>query len=1030
MKRKLMLLMTFLFIGIGLVNAQVSTVTGNVTSDEDGLPVVGASVLVKGTTVGTVTDIDGNFTLTNVPSSAKTLVISFIGLQSQELAIQSVVNVVLKADAEVLDEVVVTGYGVTKKAAFTGAATVVGSEKIESKNDANPIKALEGTIPGLQMNINSGQPGAPANIFIRGRNSINSGTQPLYVVDGVQYFADAVGLRSDEGQTISPLASLNASDIESMTVLKDATATSIYGARAANGVIVITTKKGKSGKPQVNFTAKVGVETMPSYTNRYKLVNAAQNLELATEALLNGYADAGANSTFAYYNDLGFAYDQKGAEDFYDYFTGGWLTNAKKYGYDVDWMDEVTRTGLMQEYGFDVSGGGSSENAAKYYVSMNYMNDKGIVIGKDLKRYSFRFNLDHAPNKVVKYGVNTSLSYTETNMGAGGGYMSDPITMAYMMNPMTPVYDLNGEWNWDTAYTGYNPVAQRSEKGDKSTAKQYRVLVAPYIQLNFTKNLFWMTRASVDALILDEFGYWSFMQPQGLDMRGMGENNTTTNIQFAVTNTLNYINTFDEKHNVNILLGQEGQRTQKNEAYLAGSNYPVDYLNQVANTAVPGSAATYREDLVLASFFANAQYDYENKYYASASLRYDASSRFGKNNRWAPFWSVGAKYRISSESFMENTHEWLNNLTLRASYGTSGNQEVGDSWYASRNLFGFGYNYNNLPGMRHMQFGNPDLKWEQTKKFNVGVDITLFKRLNIELDYYNHRTTDMVFAVPVSMTTGLSSYYRNVGELANKGFEASINAMLIQTKDWSWDITLTGSVNKNEVIKLSTPDPIESSIQITEPGYPIYQFKMKEYAGVDPQTGEAQWYLNEEGTETTKEYNKAAKRYLGSPNPDFAGSISTNLSWKGIDLGVQLNYSLGGKVYGSNLRYDEQLGSTFYQNYTQYVYENRWQKPGDITDVPRMSTESNYANSASSRFLMDASYLKIRSISLGYTLPKSLLDKTFIRSCRVFVNAENLYTFCADNFRGFDPTSVDQDGLQFWNYPAPRNFMFGVNLGF
>ena len=1021
-----MLLLTCLFVGIGLVTAQTSRVSGIVVSGEDGEPVVGATVLVKGTSQGTVTDIDGKFTINNVPASAGTLQVSYIGMTTQEVAVTSgTIRVVLHPDTEMLEEVVVTGYGVTRKAAFTGAATTIGDDKISSKNDANPIKALEGTVPGLQMTINSGQPGAPATIYVRGRNSLNSGTQPLYVVDGVPYFADAVGVRSDEGQEVSPLASLNSSDIESITVLKDATATSIYGARAANGVIVITTKRGQAGKPKVNFTAKVGFETMPAYPDSYKLANADQNIELTTEAFLND----------------GYVSTQEEAEQFYDNYTGQlaaaygygdgyWLTDYRTTGRQTDWMDAVTRTGLVQEYGLSLSGGGASENAAKYYLSMNYMDEEAFVVGKDLTRYAFRFNLDHAPSKWVKYGVNTSLSYTVTNMGAGGGYMSDPITMAYMMNPMTSVYDENGDWNFDTGYPGYNPVAQRSEDGDKSTAKQYRVSLAPYIQLNFTDKLFWMTRAGVDFLMVDEFGYWSFLQPQGADMRGMGENNYTSNMQLTVTNTLNYIDTFNEKHHLNVLLGQEGQKTHQKVAYLAGSNYPVEGLNDVSLSSVPGSAATYQYELVLASFFANAQYDYDNKYYLSGSFRYDGSSRFGANNRWAPFWSLGAKYRISNEPFMESTKDWLNNLTLRLSYGTTGNQEVGGSWYASRNLFGFGYNYNNLPGMAHEQFGNPDLKWEQTNKFNVGVDISLFNRVNIELDYYNHKTKDMVFAVPVSMTTGLSSYYRNIGELSNKGFEASINAQLIKTRDWQWDLTLTGSFNKNKVEKLSTDDPIEAAIQITEVGRPIYQFKMKEYAGVDPETGEAMWYLNESGDETTKDYNAAAKRYLGDPNPDFAGSIGTTLKWKDLDLGIQFNYSMGAKVYGNNLHYDEQIGGAFYQNYTQYVYENRWQKPGDITDVPRLTTSPTYENQASSRFLMDGDYLKIRSLTLGYNLPKSILDKTFIESCRVFANIENLYTFTADNYRGFDPSTVETNGVQFWNYPQPRTVMFGVTLGF
>jgi TonB-linked SusC/RagA family outer membrane protein len=1026
-----------LTIGICQMNAQTQRVTGQVISGEDGQPIAGATVLVTGTTQGTITDVNGNFTLPSVPTTAKTLKVSFIGMQTQEVGIRPTLKITLHPDSRVLDEVLVTGYGVTRKAAFTGAASILQNSAIESKNDANPIKALDGTIPGLQVSMSSGQPGAPADIYIRGQNSLNSGTQPLYVVDGVSYFADVVGVRASEGQKLSPLSSLNASDIESITVLKDATATSIYGSRAANGVIVITTKKGSSGKPRVNFTAKLGVEIMPSYNNRYKVTNAAQNIEMATEALLNGYADRGSASVFGLYNEayqLGYAYDTEGAKKFYDFYTEGWVSNAEKYGYDVDWVKEVTRTGLVQEYGFDVSGGGGSETAPKYYVSLNYMNEDALVVGKSLTRYSFRSNLEHAPSRFVKYGVNSTLSYTKTEMGAGGGYYTDPITVAMMMSPLTPVKTPDGEWNFDTSQGGYNPVAIRSEQGDKSTAKQYRAIIAPYVQLNFTKKLWWATRASADLLFVDEFGYWSFMQPQGADMRGMGENNYTTNLQLSITNTLNYVDTFKERHHVNFLIGQEGIKTMKKEAYLAGSNYPVENLNEISLTSVPGSAATERYDLVLNSYFANAQYDYDDKYYVSASFRYDGSSRFGSNHRWAPFWSVGAKYRLSSEPFMESTHHWLNTLTVRASFGTSGNQEVGpanaSAWYAARDLFDFGYVYNNLPGMRHKQFGNDDLKWEQTQKFNVGLDITLFKRLNITMDYYIHNTKDMAFTVPISMTTGLKSYYKNIGKLENKGFEASINALLIQTRDWNWEATLSGSVNRNKVKKLSTDNPIEGTYQITEVGYPINEFKMKEYAGVDPQTGEALWYKDATGSETTNSYNAAAKRYLGSPQADFAGAFSTTLKWKGIDFSIQLNYSIGGKMYGNSLRYDEQTGASFFQNYTQYVYENHWRKPGDITDVPRITTTSTNADKASSRFLMDADYLKIRSLSVGYTLPKTLTEKVFVRNCRVFANLENLYTLSASNYRGFDPSGVGAGGVQWWNYPQPRTIMFGVNLGF
>ena len=917
MVSRLRLMTLFLFLFIGIANAQVSRVSGVVLSADDMEPIVGATVLVNGTSIGTITDVDGFYTITDIPASAKTLTISYVGMKPEQLPIKAgEQRTLLQTDSKMVDEIVVTGYGVTKKAAFTGAATTVGSEKIANKMDANPIKALEGTVPGLQMNIASGQPGAPANIFIRGRNSLNSGTQPLYIVDGVPFNAEIVGVRSSEGQESSPLANLSANDIESMTVLKDATATSIYGARAANGVIVITTKKGKAGQVRVNLTAKLGVQMMPAYKHfkSYPL-GADKYLELWREANANNYAAYGDNGSVGYYmNALGYPYTNEG----YDEFLNWGIDNTSPAGTKTNWLDEVTRTGFTQEYNVDVQGGSSDPRGPRYYLSLGFLGDNAIVIGKDLKRYSFRYNFDQEPSKYVKFGVNTNFTFTMTNMGAGGGYFSDPITQAYMQSPITAVKNEYGKWNFNTV-NGYNPVAQRSKLGDQSLSKQYRTIIAPFVQINFTPDFYFLTRNAADIYIVDEFGFWSFLQPQGEQMNGMGENNTTVRSLLSTTNTFNYIKTFNEYNNLNVLVGQEAQFTYKKEAYLSASNYPVDFMPQVSNAAVPGSAATYVDRIALASFFASAEYSYMDKYYLSGSFRIDGSSRFGSNNRWAPFWSVGAKYRLSAESFMQPTHDWLNNLTIRASYGTSGNQEVGNSWYASRDLFGFGYNYNGIPGMSHTQYGNPDLKWERTKKFNVGIDFTLIDRFTVEFDYYNHRTTDMVFAVPLSMVTGLTSFYKNVGELKNTGVEATVTAQIISNKDLNWSASITASHNKNEVVKLSTDNPIESTYQITEKGYPIYQFKMKEWAGVDPETGVGTWYLNESGDETTTNYNLAAKRYLGSANPKFQGSFSTTISYRGFDFSAQLNTSLGGKVYGNNLRYDEQIGCSLGENFNEWV---------------------------------------------------------------------------------------------------------------
>lgn len=1033
MKKVRLLLAALLLFAGNVLEAQTSTVTGTVIDVSDGTPMIGVTAVIKGTRTGVSTDMDGKYVIKNV-SPAATLVFQFIGYAPQEIVVgnQSVIDVKLVREATTLEEVVITGYGVTTKKAFTGAASGVNKENISNKFEPNPIKNLQGIVPGLQMNTSSGQPGAPSTVFIRGRNSLNSGTQPLYVIDGVPIESDSHGIRSMEGQEVSALSSISSDDIESITVLKDATATSIYGARAANGVIVITTKRGKKGF-SVNFSAKAGVEAMPNYPKGYKSLNRDQYLELSKEALLNGHTYAGAlgkTSYFDYYNDayeLGLPYTDAGAREFLGWYSG--LDVSETNTSNTNWMKEITRNGVIQNYSIELLGGGVDEYSAKYFVSFDYLDNKAIVVGKDLTRYSFRFNFDQQPSKVVKLGFNSNLSYSVVNMGAGGGYYSDPITQALAQSPLSPVKNADGNWNFGTV-NGYNPVAQRSKMGDKSTAKQYRALLSPYLQINFTKDLFLLSRVGVDAYILDEFGYWSFLQPQGNSMRGMGENSYTANILLTTTNTLNYVKQFGQ-NNINILLGQEGQRTNYKATYLEGKNYPVDYLNEVTNTSTPGSASTDQRNLILNSYFSRAEYSYANKYYLSGSFRYDASSRFGSNNRWAPFWSLGAKYRLTNESFMSGTSTWLSDATVRTSYGTSGNQQVGTGWYASRDLYDFGYNYNSLPGSGRLQLGNPDLRWEKTNKFNVGIDLSLFSRINITADYYYHKTNDMVFAVPISRTTGMSTFYQNIGGLSNRGFEISISGNIIKKEDLNWTVTLNGAKNINTVDKLSTDLPITANTTIIEPGKDIYTFKMKEWAGVDPQTGMGIWYLNETGDEITSNYNAAAKRYVGKASPDFQGGMTSSFKWKGFDFGFQMNYSLGGKIYGSNLRYDEHLGMSLGENFVSYVYDNRWKQPGDIAKVPMVAFMSGRSdNSHSSRFLMDASYLKIRSINLGYSLPKSWIGGLGIQNLRISLNADNVYTFCDKDFRGFDPSGIGANGVQFWNYPIPRNIMLGISVGF
>lgn len=470
--KKFVLLLTALLISVGLATAQQRVVKSTVTSSEDGSPVIGASVVLKtDMTKGTTTDFDGKFRL-EVPASAKTLLVSFMGMKTEEVAITSGdLKIVLTSDSKVMDEVVVTGYSTTSKKAFTGAASSVGSETVKGKFDANPINALNGNVPGLQMSQASGQPGAPTTIFVRGRNSLNSGTQPLYVIDGVPLETSVMATRANEGAELTPLSTLNSDDIQSITVLKDATATSIYGARAANGVIVITTKRGRAGF-KMNFSARMGASMMPHTINGYRPVDAATYKQLVVEGILNThkYNSLGLPSLFDNINaeySLGLTPDAEGAAKFLEEYTG--IKNVDGAG--TNWLKEVTRMGFQQNYNIDLSGGGDTPRSPRYFISFDYMNDKGIVRGKDLERYTLRLNLDQAPFEFFSYGVNTSFSMTTTNMGAGGAYFSDPITQAFMQSPMSVIKDKNGNWNFKTI-NGYNPVAQRSELGDKNLGKQ------------------------------------------------------------------------------------------------------------------------------------------------------------------------------------------------------------------------------------------------------------------------------------------------------------------------------------------------------------------------------------------------------------------------------------------------------------------------------------------------------------------------------------------------------------------------------
>lgn len=993
--------MTLLVIGIGLVNAQISKVTGNVTSEEDGLPIVGASVLVKGTTVGTVTDIDGNFTLTNVPSSAKTLVISYIGMQTQEVAIKSNVKVLLKSDAQALDEVVVTGYGVQRKASFTGAASILGEDAIAKKSDANFVKVLEGAVPGVQMNNSTSMPGVWGSVYIRGRASLNSGTQPLYVIDGMPVNSDTDAMSSSDNNMVDPMSSINPSDIESITVLKDAAATAIYGSRAANGVIVVTTKKGSEGKFNLNLDVKQGFVSMGN--NNMDFANAEETMNLFTNGL-TAYQGGDWQENYDYLADSYFGWDRKTS---------------------TDWMDEITRKGYYQDY--NLSAQGRNGNTG-YYVSLGYLNTDGLVIGSDMERFSGRMNLD-SKFKWATIGVNTSYSYSTQNgfSLSTGGAMSSPITAAISsQTPMDPVYDSEGNYN---NINLYNPVALMDEEaGELNENKMQTINLNPYLQVDFGLGIYAKTTLGVNITDLRQYQYWSALyNPQAMDYNGLGQQYNSRNTVITWNNVFGWNHKFADKHDVSLMLGQEMQKKSYFYEYYAKSDFPFadSGMRDLTTAGTDQGSEYYKQEARLASYFMDAHYSYADKYYLSGSYRRDGSSVFGSDTRWGNFWSVGGKWRISGEDFLTGNNI-ITNATLRASYGTVGNQDIG--WYAARGFYGAGYNYNQMPGMIPVSISNQELTWEVSKKFDVGFDLSLWHRLHLTFDFYNEITSDALFQVPLSMTTGMTETYQNIGKIRNHGIEFSVNANILQTKDWTWSAYANLTWNKNEVVKLSTDEPIEYTYQIIEEGHPYTQFKMKEYAGVDRETGKPLWYLNETGDETTTDYNAAAKRYVGDADPDVLGGFGTNLKWKDIDFGLSFNYRLGGKVFDSGASFTG-FGMAF-RTPLKDVALNSWTEDNKDAKYPQYIYSDPYkATATSSRFLYSGNYLRISNLTIGYTLPKSWTQKVMIQRLRAYISVDNLYTFTASDFVGYNP-ETSANGVIAWQYPATRTFIGGIQLTF
>ena len=1046
-------------IGIGLVNAQISKVTGNVTSEEDGLPVVGASVLVKGTTVGTVTDIDGNFTLTNVPSSAGTLVISFIGMQSQEVKIKPNVKVVLTSDSEQLEEVMVVAYGTAKKSAFTGSAATIKNEKITSRQTSNVTNALAGQVAGVQTTSSTGQPGKDATVRIRGIGSISASNTPLYVVDGVPY----------DGE----ISAISTSDIESMTVLKDAASNALYGARGANGVILITTKRGKTGDARVTFDAKWGVNKrgIPSYET---VSDPGKFYEMAYSAIYNadlkGYAAAGdlasanayANKTMLSSSYLGYqVFTVPNGEQLIG-MDGKLNPNATlgysdgTYYYKPDnWSDELFENNLRQEYNLSVSGANDKMN---YYMSAGYLDDQGIVPNSGFQRYSARLKADYQVKPWLKMSGNISFTHYDSREQdtESGTSNANAFYAANIMGAIYPMYIRDAEGNIMIDNRGF----QRYDYGSDTNFQRKNVIpnanpLASYMldlmkysgdvvsgkwsaDIDIWGGIKAKINIGIDAnnvrstdLVNPFYGQYSETSGVGGIVSVSTQRTFSTNQQYLLT----YNKTFNHIHNLDVLAGHENYNYKYQ--YLYGSREKIynPNLPELNNGIMNQSNASYSQSYATEGWLFRVQYDYDGKYFGSASYRRDGSSAFHPDNRWGNFWSVGAGWLMNKESFLENQN-WIDMLKFKISYGLQGNDNLlymNDYRNYQPYMDQYTLTNNNSDFATTLYYkGNQDITWETSHSFNTGFDFAFWKgKLSGSIEYFSRKTTDMLYFKPVASSMGYSRFPENVGSMINRGVELDLNSNIFDTKDLTWDINFNLTHFKNKVLELAPElnGQLIDGSRIYREGESMYQLYLPKYAGVDPETGESLWTLtepNEKGETTTTSYSEASShRFMtGDILPKVYGGFGTSLTFKGFDFSIAFAYQLGGRI----LDYTYQsLMSTNAQGSAWHVdMLNAWTPENKNTNVPRMNVNDIYVSYSSDRWLTSSNYLSLQNITFGYTLPKNWTRKLQVEGVRLYFVADNVALLTAR--KGLDPRQgyVASDNV----YSPIRTISGGISLNF
>jgi TonB-linked SusC/RagA family outer membrane protein len=1089
MRRFLTLLVAFVVFGASSALAQTKLVSGKVVGSDDNLPIPGVSVFVKGSpTIGVMTDIDGNYNLKTVPANAKVLVFRFVGYQTVEMPITgATINVTLASENQKMDEVVVVAYGTVKKSSMTSSASQVGGKELSTRPVSDAMKALEGQAAGIQVTPGYGAPGSAPTIRVRGVGSINGSNDPLYVVDGIPYESSNGGI-----------SDINSSDIENISVLKDAAATSLYGSRAANGVVMVTTKKGKTDQFTVTAKASFGVSTRG--ISEYERIGALDYYPTIWKAIRNGnsygstaytgsktwiagtlpatgtgsmatattFANTNLIGTYLKYNIL--TTDGKTQMDPSQIVDADGVINPNASvlsGYtDLDWFKELTRLGKRKEYSVSASGGTAKSD---YFFSIGYLDENGYILKSDMERITARSTINVRPTTWLKLGANIAGTVNNSNTISGdvdyNSSYTNPFFFARNIGPIYPVYlhnpvtgllqlDENGGQQWD--------LEQNVNRGSGASSGRH-VLAELLLNSKVNKSNTLDAKSNAEFTLPYGFktiingGYYTqdiaiskYENPIVGDSYGAGRLKKTQ--KKYTTTTLNELLTWNKSfnvHNVDVLLGHEYSNRIINEMYGVKQQQAASGIKEFPNFTILSDLGSQEDRDKIESYFSRINYNYAEKYFVSGSFRRDGSSRFAEDVRWGNFFSASLAWNVTREEFIRQ-FSWINELKVRASYGETGNNNLLDEksntlYYPYQNLYDLGYNngMNSTGGViQNKILANQNVSWEKNKQSNIAVDFKFRNRFSGSVELFNRVSDNLLFNVPLALSAGFIATPQNIGSMYNRGIELSLTANVLNMRGLNWDVSVNATSLKNRITKMpqETPAIVLGTKQLSV-GHSIYDFWLRQYAGVDARDGSSLYLFDPKSTSaafpTTENYtfrtlngvqyttnpNYALYAYSGSAVPDVYGGITNKFDYKGFSLSVLLAYSVGGKAYdaayASLMSYG--AGSSLSPDIL-----NAWQKPGDITDVPRIdNTKNAQLNAGSSRWLVKSDYIALKNVTLGYTVNSKYLAKANIKSLNAFFAADNLGMLCAR--KGFNP-QTNFGGTTNNTYVMSRIFTFGVNL--